>query len=167
MGGTGKTRLAIAAGGELLDTHPGGVWWVPLAGRTGREAPLSALASALRLSDDGGRPVHEALAARIGERPTLAVVDNLEHLPEAGVELAGLLATAPGLRVLATSQLPLQVGAERVLALQPLAPTAAADLLRRLGERARPGLRLDDALADNMCERLDHLPLAIELAAAR
>src|SRR4051794_10658982 len=167
MGGTGKTRLAMAAGAALLDLHPGGVWWVPLAGAAGAGAPLSGLAAALRLSDDGSRAMREALAARIGDRPTLAVMDNVEHLPQAGPELAEILAAAPALRVLATSRLPLRVAAERVFALQPLATAAAAELLGRLATRARPGLVLDDAIAAELCERLDQLPLAIELAAAR
>jgi predicted ATPase/class 3 adenylate cyclase len=167
MGGSGKTRLAIAAGGALLDTHPGGVWWVPLAAATADDALLSGLAGALRVRDDGVRPVAEAIAARIGDRPTLAVVDNLEHLAMAGPQLAELLAAAPGLRVLATSRLPLRVAAEHVLALAPLPAPASVDLLRRLAARVRPDLRLDDTIAGELCERLDHLPLAIELAAAR
>jgi predicted ATPase/class 3 adenylate cyclase len=170
MGGSGKTRLALAAGTALLDAHPGGVWWVPLAAQTDAGGLLPAIAAAMRAQDDGSRSLVDVLAARIETRPTLAVLDNLEHLPAAAPVIGGVLAAVPGLRVLATSQVPLRLSAERVLPVPELDPAASRELFARVGARVRPGFRLTEAstqVADELCERLDHLPLAIELAAAR
>jgi predicted ATPase/class 3 adenylate cyclase len=172
MGGTGKTRLALAAGAALLDSHPGGVWWVPLAAETDGAAVLPAIAAAVHAEHDGSRPLRDALAARFSGAPALVVLDNLEQLPGAADAVAGLVAAAPGVRVLATSQSPLHLTAERVLALEPLAPGASRELFARVAARVRPGLDvLADpeglAVADELCARLDHLPLAIELAAGR
>jgi predicted ATPase len=168
MGGTGKTRLALAAGAALLDANPGGVWWVPLAAATDPGAVLAGLAGALHVEDDGSRPLQDLLATRVGDRPTLAAFDNLEQLGAAGADaIAGLLAVAPGLRVLATSQSPLRLTAERVIALEPLDPLASRELFAAIAGRTRAGIVLDDAVVDELCERLDHLPLAIELAAGR
>jgi predicted ATPase/class 3 adenylate cyclase len=170
FGGIGKSRLALAAGAALLDTHPGGVWWVPLATVTSAEAIPAQLGAALGVQDDGSRPLLEVLAARLGTSPSLAVLDNLEHLPGAAPVVAGLLAALPHLRVLATSQRPLRLGAEQVLPLAPLRPEDARELFVRLAARRRPDVELGgDRLAAvaALCEQLDNLPLAVELAVGR
>ncbi|MGH9276276.1 MAG: hypothetical protein ACRDZU_16650, partial [Acidimicrobiales bacterium] len=170
LGGTGKTRLALAAGAALLDHHPGGVWFVPLATTTDPSAIAPRLAAAVGLADQADRPLLEVLSDRLGGRPTLAVLDNLEQLKGADAEITALLHAVPSLRVLATSQAALHVGAERVLPLPPLEPTPARELFLRSADRSRPDLVVGEAdlvAIDRMCDRLGHLPLALELAAAR
>ena len=170
LGGVGKTRLAIAAGTALLDDHPGGVWWVPLASTVEATGVLTALVSALAMSDHGERPLVEMLAERLGARPALVVLDNLEQIPDAGPVLTSLLDAVPALRILATSRLPLQVSRERVLAVTPLDPDASRELVSAVAARVRPDLQLENRVLadlDHVCARLDHHPLALELAAAR
>jgi predicted ATPase/class 3 adenylate cyclase len=170
MGGSGKTRLALAAGAALLDAHPGGVWWVPLAAAPGERGVLPGLVAALGAEDDGSRPLLQLIAGRIADRPTLAVLDNLEHLGEAAAEVAELLAGSPALRVLATSQTPLRLTTERLMPVDPLRREASRELFTALAARVRSDIRFDAddlQVVDDLCDGLDHLPLAIELAAAR
>ena len=176
-GGTGKTRLALAAADEL-----GHAVFVDLAPVSNPELVLPTIASAIGADDTGGLDVAH-LAASLGERPPLLVLDNLEHLPTAHPLVGELLATAPGLRVLATSRAPLRLAAEheyRVPALHipDQGATAASaiehvDSVRLYVERASalvPAFTLSDENAPavaRICRALDGLPLAIELAAAR
>ncbi|HEU5025724.1 MAG TPA: BTAD domain-containing putative transcriptional regulator [Spirillospora sp.] len=159
-GGAGKTRLATTVAAELAGRFPGGVWLVELAA-AGPGEVRRAVASVL--GEGTGRLV-EALSAEA----TLIVLDNCEHVVGAAAALADeLLGRCPGLRVLATSRERLGVGGE---ALCPVPPLDEAESVRLFEERAaavRPGFRADGALAAAVCRRLDGLPLAIELAAAR
>ncbi|MFG3189571.1 AfsR/SARP family transcriptional regulator [Streptomyces omiyaensis] len=181
-GGVGKTRVAVAA---ARATAPD-AWLVEFAGvRSGSAADLAQIAAtALGLRDDPhaagpggpGRSPVGRLAAALRDRRGLLVLDNCEHVVEAAAELAGrLLAAAPGLRVLATSQEPLGMGGETVV---PVEPLAAPDALRLFAERAAasaPGFPADPgglaaadrAAAEEVCRRLDGIPLALELAATR
>ncbi|MEU9471523.1 BTAD domain-containing putative transcriptional regulator [Streptomyces avermitilis] len=190
-GGVGKTRLAVAAGaaaGAGAGELPDGVWLVELAGtRVGAAADLAqVVATTLGIRDDAPSvlpgtctsapsPVHH-LAAALRDRRTLLVLDNCEHVVEAAAELTEvLLHTAPGVRVLATSQEPLGLTGEKVFLVEPL-PTA--DAVRLFVERASasaPGFLFDpdtshpgdrDAVVE-ICRRLDGIPLALELAATR
>ncbi|NYD50396.1 putative ATPase/DNA-binding SARP family transcriptional activator [Actinomadura luteofluorescens] len=169
-GGVGKTRLAVAVAREVRD--PGEAWLVRLdegleAGASADEA-ASFTAGVLGLRDDagsGGGP-----AARLGEalrgRRALLVLDNCEHVAGSVARLAAaLLRDVADLRVLATSREPLAISGERLWTVPPLAAGAAAALL---AERAgiAPGLRNDEAIAA-ICDRLDGVPLALELAATR
>ncbi len=177
-GGVGKTTLALAAARALAGDFPDGVTLVELAPVREARLVLPALARAL-----GGRqltgPVADAVAARLGDRAHLVVLDNVEHVLDAAPEVAELLARCPGLAVLATSRAPLRVRAERELPLGPLpvparpdaATVAASPAARLFLDRAAAAGRtvaLDDAAADvaAICRRLDGLPLALELAAA-
>ncbi|HLW96921.1 MAG TPA: adenylate/guanylate cyclase domain-containing protein [Solirubrobacteraceae bacterium] len=167
-GGSGKTRLAVAAAEELLDAFPGGAWLIGLADVFDREGMLSVIAEKLAVAESPGRSTLESLVGRLETDPTLLVLDNLEQLRHASGVISELLGGARASKVLATSQAPLRLPAEHVVSLRPLAPSDGRQLFV---ETARTRRDLDaDASAsaiDAICERLDGLPLAIELAASR
>ncbi|HEX9037480.1 MAG TPA: helix-turn-helix domain-containing protein [Ktedonobacterales bacterium] len=187
-GGAGKTRLAIATGVELVDDFADGVWFVRLSRLTDPRLVIPTIAQTLGLQDTGGRSLAEALHSYLRERRLLLILDNFEHLAAAAAHIADLLEVSPALKVLATSRAPLRLRGEREYPVPPLAaPPAAAGSNpfhspERLGaypavalfiERARsvqPNFALTATSAPAIaaiCERLDGLPLAIELAAAR
>ncbi|GGZ30894.1 ATP-binding protein [Streptomyces poonensis] len=180
VGGVGKTRLARRAADELQPAFADGAWWVELSPLTaGWEALPYAIAEALPLADQTTRSMLEVVAEYLAGRQVLLVWDTCEHLAEECREVAAtLLTVAPGLRILATSRRPLHVHLEEMLALGPLPVPAtddddAADAVVLLAERAAqavPGFSLtsaDRAEAVRLCRRLEGLPLALELAAAR
>ena len=152
-GGSGKTRLAIEAAIELVPEHRNGVFWVGLA--TLRDPALVAETIAQTLGAKDG------LADHVGERELLLLLDNLEQVVEAAPELAALLESCPNLKLLVTSRELLRVRGEVEYPVPPLAEAEALELFR---ERSR--LQPDETIAE-LCRRLDNLPLAVELAAAR
>ena len=175
-GGSGKTRLALAAAAERE-----GAVFVDLSPLADASLLLITVAAALELGDVSGREL-EALRDALAERSPLLVLDNLEHLPAAFPDVARLLDAAPALTILGTSRTPLRITAEHEYRVPPLtvpelgAETAAdadSDAVRLYVERARaeqPDFELTDANANavaRICRALDGLPLAIELAAAR
>ncbi len=183
-GGSGKTRLAVALGEELRAEVPAGVFFVDLSHAVDPHQVPRQVAATLRLRDAPGQPVHQTIIRAIGSHRVLLILDNLEQVVEAGAEVARLLAGTPALQVIATSRRPLRLRWEHLLPVQPLplpahdAPVSAGALLdcpstRLFVERARaanPNLALTDAVAPHVaeiCRRLDGLPLAIEIAAAR
>jgi predicted ATPase/class 3 adenylate cyclase len=154
-GGIGKTRLALEAALAVVDDFPDGVHWVPLEGLFDAELLLPSIASVLAAGPD--------IADHVGDKRMLLVLDNLEHLlPAAALPLAELSARCPNLALLATSRAAIRVTAEREYALGPLAAADAAALFRDLAANAEP---FEAVVA--ICERLDGVPLAVELAAAR
>jgi predicted ATPase/class 3 adenylate cyclase len=157
-GGTGKTRLALQAAAELSDGFAGGVFFVALAPVRDMNAVRSTIAEALGLAADAD------LAAWLASRRVLLVLDNLEHLR--GVEaVVGELLVGETV-VLATSRGPLRLSAEHELPVEPLARDAAVDLF--VSRAAATGRHIAaDATVGEICRRLDDLPLAVELAAAR
>lgn len=166
-GGTGKTRLALQVAAEVSDEFPDGVWWVPLAPMHEGASVLPAIAQTLGVVEEQGRSVLEALAERVAGRQLLLVLDNAEHLlPDVAAELASLVASCPDLRLLVTSRERLQLAAEVA---SPVPPLLAADGERLFLDRARAvGVSLiEDERVSEVCARLDQLPLALELAAAR
>ncbi|MFF0062341.1 BTAD domain-containing putative transcriptional regulator [Streptomyces sp. NPDC005279] len=179
-GGAGKTRLAMESAGAAAGTWPDGVWVAELApvraGETVPEAVLTALGA--REAHVRGPAAAEAttraplaqLVEYCGRRRMLLVLDNCEHVIDAAARLAeAVLTGCPGVRVLATSREPLGVPGETVRGVGPLPQDVALRLLAERGAAARPGFRTDDdaeACAE-ICRRLDGLPLAVELAAAR
>ena len=169
FGGAGKTRLALAAAEGLLSAFEGGVWLVALAGVREPDALVPAIAAALEVGDAEGGGQDEAVARRLRARPTLLVLDNFEQIVEAAATVAGLLDQAPGCRVLVTSQLPLRIGHERLLRLAPLRAEAAVKLFAERARLVAPDFDLAEqcATVTAICERLDGMPLAVELAAAR
>jgi predicted ATPase/class 3 adenylate cyclase len=168
-GGAGKTRLALALARRLLDDLPGGAFVVALAPVSDPAGVLPAVARALELGDDAGELVSR-LAARLGQRRSLLVLDNFEQILPGGSTVAELLECARDLRVLVTSQAPLHVRGETVVTLDALAPEAATALFTERARAATPGwsATADEAAAvADVCERVGRLPLAVELAAAR
>jgi predicted ATPase/DNA-binding SARP family transcriptional activator len=168
VGGTGKTRLAMTAAEGLLSAFEGGVWLVLLAGVRDPGALLPAIAAALGVEDDGG-PLDAAIARRLHARPTLLVLDNFEQLVDAATLVEGLLERAPGTCALVTSQLPLRIARERLLRLGPLEPGSAAALFHERARAAAPDYEPSEHehAVEAICARVDGMPLAVELAAAR
>ncbi|WP_354639951.1 ATP-binding protein [Kitasatospora camelliae] len=185
-GGSGKTRLSVEAGRreQAAGSWPDGVWLVELAPLDAPEAVPGAVVTALGLRETvlhTGSTVAEALENRetdpvrrivehCARRRMLLVLDNCEHLIAAAAELADqLLVECPQLTVLATSREPLGVPGEAVLPVEPLPEAVALRLLAERGAAARPGFdpAEDPRACAEICRRLDGLPLAIELAAAR
>jgi predicted ATPase/class 3 adenylate cyclase len=183
MGGLGKTRLSVQVAAETLHLYPDGVWFLDLAPI--REAALVAAeaANVLGVRQEPERTLLQSLCAQVRERRLLFVVDNCEHLVQACADLAhALLKAAPEVRLIASSREALRVPGEQTYAVLPLpVPSASSSLqalrgstaVRLFVERARshkPGFELTDAVAPAVAElvgRLEGIPLALELAAAR
>ena len=157
-GGTGKTRLGMAFAAGLADRYPDGVWWVPLAMVS--EARLVPAAIAAVLGDIADLPMY------LRGRALLLVLDNFEHVIEAARAVAELLSGAPGCGVIVTSRERLGVAAEQEYPVAPLSPHAAVELFTARARQVEPGYE-PGAEIDAICERLDRLPLALELAATR
>jgi predicted ATPase/class 3 adenylate cyclase len=181
-GGSGKTRLAVAAADRLLPRFADGVFFVPLAMVDDPERVPAAIASALEVRESPEKPILEVIAEHLRDKTLLLVTDNFEHVVGAAPVLGGLLEQASQLSVLATSRELLHIKGEREYVVPPLPVPEAADAAEALeanpciqlfAERAaavRPGFRLspDNAtVIAEVCRRLDGLPLAVELAAAR
>ncbi|HXV03210.1 MAG TPA: adenylate/guanylate cyclase domain-containing protein, partial [Gaiellaceae bacterium] len=158
-GGIGKTSVAVAAASELVESFDEGVTLVELAAIREPALVLPTIANALDAESDA--------AAHIGTRELLLVLDNLEQVVAAAGELAYLLAECPNLSILATSREPLKIAGEREFPLKPLAEAPAVELFRQRAEAVLPGFTADYGRLAEICRRLDSLPLAIELAAAR
>ncbi|MFJ8127322.1 AfsR/SARP family transcriptional regulator [Streptomyces hydrogenans] len=180
-GGAGKTRLSQEAAERVADTWPDGVWAAELAPVRDPEAVTEAVLAALGARETvlrgagaeelrtAGDPLSRLVEHCAGRR-MLLLLDNCEHVVGAAARLAeSLLARCPGVRILATSREPLGVPGERLRPLGPLPEATALRLLAERGAAARPGFDVaeDPAAAREIVRRLDGLPLAIELAAAR
>jgi predicted ATPase/DNA-binding SARP family transcriptional activator len=170
-GGSGKTRLALEVAAQLARDDAGAIAWVELAGLSDPELVPRQVAEQLGLRDEKTGAPTQALAALVRDRAFVLVIDNCEHVVDACARLAdALLRSCPRLQILATSREALAIGGERAWLVPSL---AATDAVRLFVERARdvvPGARFDGAsegVVREICQRLDHLPLAIELAAAR
>jgi predicted ATPase/transcriptional regulator with XRE-family HTH domain len=185
-GGVGKTRLALAVATELMEDFPDGIAWVELGPLRDPALVAAAIAQALGVREGGERPIADLLAPVVAGRQLLLVLDNCEHLLQAMSLIGELLAASPDLSVLATSRARLRLRGERELAVGPLAvPTAAGHgaspleglagvaAVRLFVERAQavmPDFTLTETTAPvvaAICRRLEGLPLALELAAAR
>ena len=184
-GGIGKTRLSLQVAAEVLDDYPDGVWFVELAPLNDERLVPQAVASVLGVKEEAGRPVTEALVRHVADRRLLLVLDNCEHLVQACAALAEqLLKSGPQLRILASSREPLRVSGEASFPVPTLAVPASQDPVAVETLRQYPAVRLfvDRATAvlpafgltdhnapavAEICRRLDGIPLAIELAAAR
>ena len=165
-GGAGKSRLALEVAARAALDRP--VHLVGLAPILDAELVPSAIARAIGARESGGRTVSESIADNLDGTGALLYLDNLEHLPTVAPVVAELLDRVPDLQILATSRTPLRLSTERVLPLEPLSIEDATTLFVELAA-ARGVLLQDDALASvhEICRRLDGLPLAIELVAAR
>lgn len=170
VGGTGKTRLAMAVGSDLLDDLPGGVFIVRLAGIRDPGSIVSMVAEVAGVTGASSVPLAQLLARRLGEDATLVILDNFEQMVAGANVIAELLEPGTNLRLLVTSQVALRLAAERRLALGPLELADAATLFAERAAAAVSGFVLhdeDSAAVEQICMRLDGMPLAIELAAAR
>ncbi|MDQ3897163.1 MAG: helix-turn-helix domain-containing protein [Actinomycetota bacterium] len=183
-GGVGKTRLALEAASMWPGAVDGGVIWVPLATLGDSDQVLPTIAHAVGVMENGDVPLTVSLAAALQDRRALLLLDNFEHVVEARSAVAALLEVCARVTVLTTSRAPLRVRAEHEYPVAPLAvpePTTpgplqalaanpAVDLFLRRAQAVRPGLDLNDTNARpiaTICQRLEGLPLALELAAAR
>jgi len=183
-GGVGKTRMVIELGRLLAPEFLDGVAFVALADVTEHVDFLPALADALDVKEAEGRTLGEGVAALIGDKKALLLLDNLEQVVSAASEVAGLAESCPGLRIVTTSRTPLRIAAEREYPLAPLElpPPSDTDSTESLMaypavalfvERARKARGSFELMPENagvvaaVCRRLDGLPLALELAAAR
>jgi predicted ATPase/class 3 adenylate cyclase len=183
VGGSGKTRLALASGARLLETHADGVFLVTLASVDDESEVATAIARAVGAIFEDGSDPEPALADHLARRELVVIIDNMEHLLGAAPLLSRLLEAAPGLRLLVTSQTPLRVRGEVVMKLGPLglarlgehdpivlesAPSVALLLERTRAVDPSFMLTVENASAiADVCRRLGGLPLALELAAAR
>ncbi|MDQ3944836.1 MAG: LuxR family transcriptional regulator [Actinomycetota bacterium] len=182
-GGCGKTRLAVQLAAEVLDRFPGGVWLADLSPIADPDLAGKAVAAAVGCPEAPGHTPTEMTVEWLRDAEALVVIDNCEHLLDAAVDVAeALLAGCPGVRLLATSREPLGAAGETTYRVPSLpVPTgngdggtdAECDSVRLFADRAaqaRPSLRIGPAnleAAAAICTRLDGIPLAIELAAAR
>jgi predicted ATPase/DNA-binding CsgD family transcriptional regulator len=169
--GTGKTRLALETGRFTASRWPGGVWFVDLAAVLEPEDVLYTVARVIGVRESGRKPLADRLVEEFRARLLLLILDNCEHQRAECAGLAArLLRTESESRLLATSRVPLGVPGEAVYALRPLAPVDAEMLFIQRAREHRPELTPDVGQARSIaeiCRRLDGLPLAIELAAAR
>ena len=183
-GGVGKTRLALAIAHAVAPSFVDGVFFVDLAPVREPALVVSAIALALGVRDTGDRPLVETLALALKPKQLLLLLDNCEHVLVAAADIAALLSACPALQILATSRAPLRIRGEhqvpvspmafpprdRLPALDELSQFESVALLAQRARAAAPGFAVTDenapAIAE-ICARLDGLPLAIELAAAR
>jgi predicted ATPase len=182
-GGVGKTRIVVELGRMLAPEFLDGVAFIALADVTDPVQFLPALADALDVKEAEGRTLGDGVAVLIGDKKALLLLDNLEQVVSAASEVAGLIERCPGLRIVTTSRMPLRIAAEREYPLAPLElPPPSADSTESLSsypaielfvERARTTRGSFELTPENsdavaaICRRLDGLPLALELAAAR
>jgi predicted ATPase/class 3 adenylate cyclase len=182
VGGTGKTRLALQAGAELLDAFPDGVFFVDLAPVTSAALVLPTIAATLGVRESGGLTLTDALDGYLNGKRILLLLDNFEQVLDAAPNIAGLLERCDTVRILITSRGRINIRAEQEMVLHPLdtpdegqsldeiASSDAVALFVQRASAALPGFTLDKGNANtvaHICSRLDGLPLAIELAAAR
>ncbi len=183
-GGVGKTRLAIEVASKVGHGFPDGIWYTDLTPVRDIGLVIPSIARVLDVREEGDRPLRDRLVSFFQGKRLLLLLDNFEQITTAGPAIADLLAAAPGLTVLATSRTPLRLRAEREIAVAPLAlpsvgrqvsvatllqvPAVALFQERAAAARAGFAVTSDNAVAvAEICRRLDGLPLAIELAAAR
>ncbi|MDQ3379404.1 MAG: adenylate/guanylate cyclase domain-containing protein [Actinomycetota bacterium] len=165
-GGTGKTRLALQAAAEASESFPDGIYWVPLAPLRDPSLVLSSLAQTLAVKEEPDRPLEDTLGAHLAGKRLLLVLDNLEHLlPQAAAAIAALR-DANESSLLVTSRERLRIGGEQTWPVPPLAEEDGRALFSARARAVEPSFTATPAV-DELCARLDELPLAIELAAAR
>ncbi len=182
--GVGKTRLILAAADDLADAFPDGIVYVDLSPLSAPDQVVQAMATGLGIVDQGAIPLAEAVRRRLVRQRLLLVLDNFEHLLDAAPQLSEVLHDAPGVQMLVSSRAPLRLHGEFLFAVSPLpapGPDGEISLPELLdydavrlfvvrAQAAQPGFVVtaeNGAAVAALCRRLDGLPLAIELAAAR
>ena len=183
MGGLGKTRLSLQTGADVLDKYPDGVWFVDLAPIKDASLVPNVAAQVLGVREEAGKSITQTLCAHVKEHKLLFILDNCEHLVAACASLAeALLLGAPGVRMLATSREALHIRGEQTYPVLPLAApdrkagveallrSEAVQLFVERAQLQKPNFALterDAPAVAEICARLDGIPLALELAAAR
>ena len=183
MGGMGKTRLSLQIGADVMDGYPDGVWFIDLAPVRDRALVPNEVAQALGIPEEPGRPLTQTLSSHLRDRKLLVVLDNCEHLVSACASIASaLLRAVPHLRIIATSREALRIPGEQVYPVHPLplpdrkanletlARSEAVQLFVERAQALRPDFELterDAAAVAELCARVEGIPLALELAAAR
>jgi predicted ATPase len=183
-GGIGKTRLSLQVAAELLDAFPDGVWQVRLSRLSDPQLVIPTIATTLGLKESGGTPLAEVLRGYLRDKHLLLVLDNYEQVAEAAPQIGELLTACPDVKTLVTSRMTLHLSGEYEYALRPLglpdpahlpppahlSQYAAVALFIERAQAAQADFQVTNAIAPavaEICARLDGLPLAIELAAAR
>lgn len=181
VGGTGKTRVGVRVGDALKGQFDQGACFIQLSTLNKPDQVISAIAQALNVREMEGVPIKDRVFSHLSEREGMLILDNFEHVIEASPFISELLLTCENLKVLVTSRIPLRIQGEHEYPLSPLRISQgtsveeirACEAVQLFEQRARavkPGFEISDANAQDLsqiCERLDGLPLAIELAAAR
>jgi predicted ATPase/class 3 adenylate cyclase len=165
-GGTGKTRLAVHAAAEAAESFPDGIWWVPLSPLHDADLLLSSVAQTLEVEEQPGRALADGVAARLQGKGALLILDNAEHLMP---EIAGAIATLreiTGPALLVTSRERLQLQGEHVYSVPSLEQDDGVELFLARARSLDSQVMESEAVTE-LCARLDNLPLALELAAAR
>jgi predicted ATPase/class 3 adenylate cyclase len=165
-GGTGKTRLALQAAAEAADDFAEGVWWVPLAALRDPSLVLRHTARTLDVVEQPDRPLEDVLAEMLNGKRMLLVLDNAEHLLPGAADAIATLRDLDGPMVVVTSRERLQLTGEHVYPVPQLTPAEGLDLFAARAAAVDPAFQADPTVTA-LCNRLDNLPLAIELAAAR
>jgi predicted ATPase len=165
-GGTGKTRLALQAAAEAADDYPDGVWWVPLSPLREPSLLVPAVAQTLGVTEERGTLLAETLAAALREKEALLLLDNAEHLLPAAAQEISALRVAGGPVLLVTTRERLQLQGEQLYPVPTLRESEGAELFLTRAQALDPGFESNGEVGE-LCSRLDNLPLAIELAAAR
>jgi non-specific serine/threonine protein kinase len=183
-GGTGKTRRALHVAANMTEQFPDGIHLISLGPISNPDVVASTVADALGVREAGDQPILDSLRAYLHDKHLLLLLDNVEHVLEATPLVADLLSTCPGLTVLATSRVVLHISGEHEFPVSPLAlpdledlpdldtlsPSAAVALFVQRAQAVRPDFTLtteNARVVAEICIRLDGLPLALELAAAR
>jgi predicted ATPase/DNA-binding NarL/FixJ family response regulator len=170
LGGTGKTTLALHVAGTLLEIFSGGVFFINLAPLNDHRLILSTIAQVLNIQEELDRSLSELLTNFLHGRSALLLLDNFEHLLDGGVVVSELLAANPLLKVVVTSREALRLREEQVVPVQPLSNENAVELFAQRAQSLNPDFSLTAENINDVtevCQKLDGLPLAIELAALR
>ena len=166
-GGTGKTRLAAQAAAEAAGQFPDGIWWIALASLRDPALVLSALAQTLGVKERPGEQIAETVTLALARKRALILLDNAEHLlPAIAGIIAPLVHDLDRARFLVTSREPLRIGGEREVPVPPLPEMEAVELFVERARAVLPSFEPDDSVIE-ICRRVDCLPLAVQLAAAR
>jgi predicted ATPase/class 3 adenylate cyclase/Tfp pilus assembly protein PilF len=169
-GGCGKTRLALQGAGEIVEAFEHGVWFVPLASVTAPDLFASEIAQTLNLREDPRKSVFDVVCEYLEDKSALLVLDNFEQITQSAPMVGKILQRCPRTKCLVTSREPLRISGEQIYEIEPLIRSHSVQLFCDRARLVKPDFGLADENRDDIfkiCERLDGMPLAIELAAAR